>query len=175
LRPRHRARDDDDGDEPPRKSKGQPERRKPGGKKGKKRTSVSYILGLIGALILLAGALAFVGWKAGMFESKTDRKREEGEPTYVAPDPRIKINPVQREREDYSEHVRLSNPRPTNFEAGRGGVAIDFEILRGRATDKHKIVVELPDGRLGGGFQPLSKRTTDGVRGTIHIPRPLNV
>ena len=91
-KPRRRNRDeeDDEDEERPRRGKqGGTSRGKSKSKPKKKKITVGYIIGVILAFLFLLGALSFVGWRAGLFESKSkdkDRIDDEKEPEYVAPD-----------------------------------------------------------------------------------------
>ena len=101
--PRSRRRDRDDD---------RPRGKRPAGKATGKRArhGPAYFVGLAGALLLVAGAVTFVVWKAGAFGPKSDGRVKldaNGEPEYVAPDERIKA----AEGGDFSQHVRLTDLR----------------------------------------------------------------
>src|SRR5690242_4251330 len=64
--PRSR-RDRDDG-----RPRGKPSRGKAGTKKARKKHGAGYFVGLAAALLLAAGAVTFVAWKAGAFGKAND-------------------------------------------------------------------------------------------------------
>lgn len=118
--PRRRRRDenDDRDDDRPRRK---PADGKARGKRSKPKRGLGYVLGLIGALLLAAGAITFVAWKAGAFGPKAEKGvilDAKGQPEYVPPDERIKAPPragpaklqLGSPPPQLGAHVRLTAP-----------------------------------------------------------------
>ncbi|HEX3150751.1 MAG TPA: hypothetical protein VHR66_21920 [Gemmataceae bacterium] len=111
--PRHRARTRDDDDEDDENEDERPVHKSK--KKAKKKSSLPFILGVLAALLLMAGAVGAVGWTRGWFDGTI--KDDSSKPIPRAP-----------AEEDYSEHVRLRFVEFFESKDDRGGAIIDLEF-----------------------------------------------
>jgi hypothetical protein len=138
--PRRRRREEDEEvEEPPRRKAGSKNSRKAASKNEKKTVTVLYVVGVIVAFLFLAGALGFLGWRAGVIGSRNaDVKEktvveEKGEPKYTAPDARIgearkEVIGPDGERAAAVQRVKLSmDLRP--LADGAAEVVLHYEVL----------------------------------------------
>lgn len=177
-KPRRRSRDeeeDDDEDERPRRGK-------PGSVRGKskskpkKKVTVGYIIGVILAFLFLLAALSFVGWRAGLFESKSkdkDRVDDEKEPEYVAPDPRIGAGRKETigpdgERVAAVERLRLTID-VSDAGANNHKLVVNYQVVSGASLGANDRLVALQDGTLVVLQVRPEVDTADPRRGTLSL------
>jgi hypothetical protein len=161
---------DGDDDEPPRRrdesgearSRSRRERnedddarpRRKGSKKAK--ITVAYVLGLLVALVFLAGAVGFLAWRAGVFQPKTEPKekvQDDGkEPEYTAPDPRIgalRKETIGDDGERVAGNLRIRLALDSD-EAGaeRHKVVLSFQVTSGPRLGANDRLVVMHTDRM---------------------------
>ena len=169
-KPRTRRRDDDEDEERPRRKKSSDRER---AKSKKKKVTPAYILGVMAASLFLIGALAFVGWRAGLFQAKTEDKTQvddEKEPEYVAPDPRIGAGRKETtgpdgERVAGVERIKLtidvSETAPNSYK-----VVLSYQVVSGGGLGANDRVVVKQDSGVAVFKVTPETDNADSRRGT---------
>jgi hypothetical protein len=170
--PRADDRDDDD-DERPRRKAG-----RGGDRPSGKKTTIAYILGLLVAAVFLAGALAFLGWRAGLFAPKTEDQKEvvdDGkEPEYVPPDPRIAAGRKETtgpdgERVAATQRIRLTlNGDATGPDAAK--VVIDYQVVVGPSLGANDRLIAVEADRMYVVDVAPTRDSEDPKRGSFTVP-----
>jgi hypothetical protein len=182
-KPRSRRRDDDDKKPKSRRrdeddeSDERPRRKKSAGRdrgKSKKKVTPAYIIGVILASLFLIGALSFVGWRAGLFQGKTEEKDrtndDEEQPKYVAPDPRIgagrkETTGLDGERVSAVERLRLTID--VSSSGADHKVVVTFQVVSGPSIGANdRLVVREADRAYVVQAVPVIDKS-DSTRGTF--------